>query len=202
MRLIKLKCDSCGSVLKVRDDQKKVTCEYCGFSFIVDDEVSRVEINENFKYTDEARLKESDVRSKELDYLYKDNKLKMFLDMFKNDNFVLVFMMVMIFVVGRIFSISASISEKKEDDRIVIPMDAKKYKGENYKHVVQQLEDAGFENVDAEPVYDLVTGWLTKDGEVEKVSIAGDTEFKEGEYFSEEDHVVVVYHTYKKNKKK
>lgn len=203
MKLVKLKCDSCGAVLEVKDGQKIVTCDYCGFSFIVDDEVKRMEINKNIKYTDEARIKESSLKEKEIDYFYKDNKLKIFLDIFKNDNFVLIFVFSLLLIVGGIFSIGASFSEKEEEkDRVVIPMDAKKYKGENYKQVVQQLKDVGFEDVDAEPIYDLVTGWLTKDGEVEKVSIAGDTEFEEGDYFKEDDHVIVMYHTYKKNKKK
>lgn len=44
---------------------------------------------------------------------------------------------------------------------------------------------------------DLVTGWITKDGEVYKVSIDGDSDFDEGDIFPEDAEVVVTYHTFK-----
>ena len=43
---------------------------------------------------------------------------------------------------------------------------------------------------------DLVTGFITKDGSVEKVSINGDSDFEEGDIFPEEAAVVVTYHTF------
>ena len=199
MKIIKLKCDSCGAVLKVNKELKNVTCNYCCSSFLLDDEIKRVEINKNIKYTDEAKLKEQYIKEKELDYIYRDNKLKMFFDLLKNEHFISTFLLIIIF--GALFLLH-SFAFGPDDNEIIIPLDAKKYKGENYKQVVQELTDAGFEDVDAELIYDIVTGWLTEDGEVEKVSIGGDTEFEEGEYASEDAHVVVTYHTYKKNKKK
>ena len=133
MKLVKLKCDNCGARIEANDQLKKVTCNYCGSTFFVDDEIQRVEINKNIKYTDEARIKENETRIKELEYKYKDDKLKKVLDLFKNDNFVVVFILIFLFVVHGIVSIGTMFSLKPKEDEVVIPLDAKKYKGENYE---------------------------------------------------------------------
>lgn len=86
---------------------------------------------------------------------------------------------------------------------VEVPLDAKNYKGENYEIVIKQLEAAGFENIDTEIIADLSNEFLKKDGKVENVSIAENTEFKKGTYFSKDSQVMVTYHTFKdKNKDK
>ena len=71
------------------------------------------------------------------------------------------------------------------------------YKGEQYEEVVQELEDLGFDNIETAQKKDLFTVWITKYGEVYKVSINGDSDFDEGDIFPEEAEVVVTYHTFK-----
>lgn len=66
----------------------------------------------------------------------------------------------------------------------------------NYQDVVAQFQEAGFTNVTTEPIPDLIIGWLTADGEVEEISIAGDTEFESGEHFDPAVAVIVRYHTF------
>lgn len=43
MKLIKLKCPSCGSNLEINKELKSFTCNYCGTTSLVDDEVIKVE---------------------------------------------------------------------------------------------------------------------------------------------------------------
>lgn len=43
MKLVELKCKNCGSLLKVEDGVKEVTCTYCHTSFILDDEVQHIQ---------------------------------------------------------------------------------------------------------------------------------------------------------------
>ena len=39
MKMVEIKCPSCGGKLKVEDSQTKlITCEYCGSQFLLDDE--------------------------------------------------------------------------------------------------------------------------------------------------------------------
>ena len=55
--------------------------------------------------------------------------------------------------------------------------------GENYQTVISQLEKTGFTNIKTKVLDDLITGWLTKDGEIEQVEINGDTEFSANDSF-------------------
>lgn len=69
--------------------------------------------------------------------------------------------------------------------------------GKNYEDVVTQFKSAGFTNVSAEADPDLVVGLLHDDGDVEEVSIDGDTDFESSEEFDPAVKVVIRYHTFK-----
>lgn len=85
------------------------------------------------------------------------------------------------------------------DNRVNMPSSSKKFEGVNYQEVVTQLQDAGFINVETEVLSDLVTGWTTKDGEVEKVSVDGDNLFSTDDKFPRDVNIVVTYHTFPDN---
>ena len=76
------------------------------------------------------------------------------------------------------------------------PMDASAYKGDNYKDVEQSFIAAGFENVQVSGMDDLVTGWITKEGSVEKIYINGNSEFSKGEKFPQDATVIISYHSF------
>lgn len=81
------------------------------------------------------------------------------------------------------------------------PITSKDGKGENYAEVTKQFEDAGFSNITYDIEYDIITGWLTDDGEVKSISINGDKDYSEYTDFRVDSEVVITYHTYAKNKK-
>ena len=68
--------------------------------------------------------------------------------------------------------------------------------------VIDEFENAGFVNVTTVVEYDIVTGWLTDDGEVKSVTINGDKKFDSYNEYRLDAEVVVTYHTLKKNKPK
>ena len=70
----------------------------------------------------------------------------------------------------------------------------------NYSDVVEAFEDAGFINITVNIEYDIITGWLTDDGEVESVTINGEKKFTEGSGFRPDAEIVITYHTLRKNK--
>jgi hypothetical protein len=72
----------------------------------------------------------------------------------------------------------------------------KKYKGENYQSARTELQAAGFTNIKIYVLDDLVNGWWTKDGEVEKVSVNGITDFNVATNFSKDAEIVITYHTF------
>ncbi|MBR2138331.1 MAG: hypothetical protein IJ966_03420 [Bacilli bacterium] len=51
MKLIKMKCESCGATLDVNKNLEKITCNYCGAEILIDDEATKV------KRVEDAKLK-------------------------------------------------------------------------------------------------------------------------------------------------
>ncbi|MGO4958167.1 DUF4839 domain-containing protein [Luteococcus sp. Sow4_B9] len=86
----------------------------------------------------------------------------------------------------------------EDPNQVAAPAAAKELKGKPHAEVEDQLERAGFTNVETEVREDLVTGWLTKDGEVEHVTIAGQDDYAKGKKYAPDAKVVVVYHTFPK----
>jgi Domain of unknown function (DUF4839) len=74
-------------------------------------------------------------------------------------------------------------------------------KGRDYKKVVKEFKENGFKNVSKKKQEDLITGWLTKDGEVESVSVDGDTDYSPDEWYSNDVEVVITYHTFPEEEK-
>ena len=80
------------------------------------------------------------------------------------------------------------------------PLTSKETKGMNYLDVIEEFENAGFVNVATVVEYDIVTGWLTDDGEVKSVTINGEKKFDSYDEYRLDAEVVVTYHALKKNK--
>lgn len=86
--------------------------------------------------------------------------------------------------------------DSEPDDRLKMPSSSRAYKGANYQDVINELKDAGFTNIETEVLDDLITGWLTKDGEVEQVEVDGDTTFSTDTKKPHDVKIVVTYHTF------
>lgn len=83
-----------------------------------------------------------------------------------------------------------------DEGKIAVNYSKEDLVGLDYADVKKKLEKQGFINIQLEPVGDLITGWITKDGEVEEVTINGGTDYKETSYYSPEVEIVIIYHTY------
>lgn len=68
--------------------------------------------------------------------------------------------------------------------------------GLNYNDVVSKFENAGFTNIKTEAIDDLITGWLTKDGDVEEVLVGGDVDYLSDKWMPVDTEVVIRYHTF------
>lgn len=79
------------------------------------------------------------------------------------------------------------------------PIISRDAKGTNYADVMDKFKDAGFVNVKTNVIYDIITGWVTDDGEVKFVTINGEEDFDTYDQFRPDAEVVITYHTYKKN---
>ena len=83
---------------------------------------------------------------------------------------------------------------------ITVPAASSSLYGENYKNVVTQFETAGFTNIELEEIKDIIFGLLVSDGDVEDVSINGETTFSKSDKFPPDAKVVITYHTYIESK--
>lgn len=86
-------------------------------------------------------------------------------------------------------------------DMVEAPAAGKDFEEQQYKVVVEDLEAAGFTNVETKAIEDLITGWMTKDGEVEDVKINGSKDFESGDRFAKDAKVVVRFHTFPEDDK-
>ena len=69
-------------------------------------------------------------------------------------------------------------------------------KGQNYNAVADDFKKNGFTNIKFEKIEDLITGWLTKEGEVEKVSVGGDENYSPDKWVAADTEVIIFYHAF------
>lgn len=77
-----------------------------------------------------------------------------------------------------------------------MPAPSSDYVGGHYEIAVDELESAGFTNVQTRALGDLVTGWLKNDGEVEKIRIEGSDSFSKGAWFPADTKILITYHSF------
>lgn len=77
-----------------------------------------------------------------------------------------------------------------------MPASSQDLVGEHFEVVVEELEGAGFTNIETRPLGDLITGWLKDDGEVEKIRIDGSNTFSKGKWFAADTKIVITYHSF------
>lgn len=103
-----------------------------------------------------------------------------------------------LWVLGTITSIVDAHEQKQAQNagKVNPPISSSEIGSQNYKTLLSQFESAGFMNISTEKIEDLVTGWLTKDGEVEEIQIGEKTRFSKSDYFSPRTEVIIRYHTF------
>lgn len=69
----------------------------------------------------------------------------------------------------------------------------------NYEDVEKQFKEIGFLNVEVEPIEDLITGWIIKDGQIEEVTISDSSSFSTDDLFFADALVKIKYHTFSSN---
>jgi hypothetical protein len=79
------------------------------------------------------------------------------------------------------------------------PLTSKDAKGTNYNDVVNNFNNSGFVNIKTNVLYDIITGWVTDDGEVKSITINGEEDFNTFDQFRPDAEVIITYHTYTKN---
>lgn len=88
-------------------------------------------------------------------------------------------------------------NSNKHEGKAKTPSGSKIQKGRDYNKVVDDFKSKGFKNIKTEKLEDLITGLMTKDGDVEEVSVGGDVNYSADEWISADAEVIIKYHTFK-----
>ena len=211
--MIKIKCPNCGADIQLQEGNAVSFCPECGKKLISKkkkESNSKAEIlksrlslekekMETEKDIELERIQSAEnVKQKELDL--KRERLR-HVESEKKRRFIVTLIIAFVAVIGGVIIIprvghSFNKMVESENNKIRVPASAKKYRGENYKEVVKELTDAGFENIEAEPVKSKVKGRLRKN-KIKSISIAGIDDFDEDTRFDKTDQIRIFYHTNK-----
>lgn len=99
-----------------------------------------------------------------------------------------------LFLVVATAACSGSGSDREGEAQM--PASSSAYLGEHFEIAVEELESAGFTNVQTKALGDLITGWLKDDGEVEKIRIDGSNSFSKGAWFPADTKILITYHSF------
>lgn len=83
---------------------------------------------------------------------------------------------------------------------ISVPYSARQCKNSNYLEVGDELQRMGFSEIYEHPIRDLTTGWIKPNGSIERITIAGNADFKKNDVFAYDEKIVIEYHTFKSAK--
>lgn len=207
MQLVKATCDNCHAQLDIDLDNLKMFCPYCGQKLLMDidgmdkvlgakEETKRTVITEGEQTKRVSISEEEQTRRLQMEYDFKtqqvkrdDNKLKIGL---------LVLLGILVLCLGIVgFSSLYNRQQHNKKNEVQLTFSSKELKGENYEDVVRRLETLGFNDIELLEDDDIVLGVFSDDGDVEKVTIAGNSSFEIGQWFSTDSKVVITYHTRK-----
>lgn len=80
---------------------------------------------------------------------------------------------------------------------LAVPFSDKEAKKLDYLEAANELKDAGFVNIELVPIKDLIFGWLTKDGEIEEITISNMEKYTTEDKFRPDVDIIIYYHTFR-----
>ena len=95
-----------------------------------------------------------------------------------------------------LLALAACGDSKTHEGEAKTPSGSSIQNGRNYLDVITNFEKKGFINIKTEVIDDLITGWMTKDGEVESVSVDGNADYSPDRWYPNDVEVIITYHTF------
>lgn len=199
-------CTQCSGEMTVDPSLEKAFCQYCGTSFLVEKAINNYNVQQaNIERVETVNIHHNHNQPGLLDSFFsfveqqqvrKDEKKRLEEVKRKRDDKVTLIMLLILMPILILSFISLGANEEpSHDGEARTPGESSDFKGEDYRDVVSEFEENGFTNIETEKLDDLITGWVTKDGEVELVSVDGDVEYSTG-WYPENVEVVITYHTF------
>ncbi|SEL86035.1 hypothetical protein SAMN04487770_11946 [Butyrivibrio sp. ob235] len=215
IQFLSVKCPECGANLSIENGRESAFCSYCGAKVIVNNENEHI-----YRNIDEARIKEAEtdrlIKLKQLEMEEKESvSQKVFIILWLAATAILL----LIGIVGMAIHNSGMglcillamnvgcigvlvlLTKNKNKRRIiagtneaVISSAMADNSNKNYNSIAMLFRGAGFSNVKVVPLHDLNVFNQMKNGQVESVTIDGNSEFEEGDVFSKNASVLITYH--------
>ena len=190
MKLRKTNCPNCGGILDlhVNENCERVFCPYCGQQYQVEKRRREIVVQKDIHITNH-KIDEADIiRAKAESYKAK-SRWKVFALILALP--VIAFCAFFVYDVFEIDEyIEKYVAEKQGKVHAGWYWD---YTGMQYQAVEQYFYEMGFENISLIDMDDA-NGKERKDGIVDTISINGDSNFGEEDYFSLSDKVIIMYH--------
>ncbi len=224
--LVPAKCTQCGANLKVNPEIKTAKCKFCGTSFLVDEGIKNLDIeNLNVKnaenITVNKKIKINKKGTLESVLSHYENKKRMEMEerererkereakaerirkggfkalILENMNVVVPLLLFIISLSFLMMLSSKDHSEKtSKPNAIEMPLSSSEIIGADLDYVKNELEYAGFKNIKSIPMKDLSLGILKKEGEIEKINVDGSKIFSSGEKFDKNSKIIISYHSF------
>lgn len=224
-KLVPAICTQCSGSVEVDPSQEKATCKYCGTSYFVKhainsynvqhaniERIESINIHNNKrgavesvldfieKQQDKKQQKEEEEKRRiEEEKRKQEEQLQeiinqIFNKKYRKRNLIMIgAVAIFIFIIG----MSGATREKpSHDGEARTPGGSSYHQGRDFKDVVSDFEENGFTNIKIEELEDLITGWLTKDGEVESVSVDGSIDYSANSWYPNDVEVIITYHTF------
>lgn len=109
----------------------------------------------------------------------------------KKKRITIIFVVILILILAYFWG-----GDDSHEGESMTPSKSSEMRGLDFETVEESFKANGFSNIKLEKIEDLITGWLTKDGEVEEVSVGGDTGYTSGSWVSADTEVIIRYHTF------
>lgn len=224
-KLVPAICTQCNGSVEVDPSQEKTSCKYCGTSFFVEhainsynvqhaniERVESINIHNNKrgavesvlnfienqqnkkqqKEEEEKRRLEEEKRKQEEQL--REIKNQIFNKKYRKRNLITIgAVAIFIFIISMM---GANREKPSHDGEAKTPGGSSYHQGRDFKDVVSDFENNGFTNIKIEKLEDLITGWLTKDGEVESVSVDGSIDYSANSWYPNDAEVIITYHTF------
>lgn len=111
---------------------------------------------------------------------------------------ITLILIAIILIIIATLNILSGCTERESDGKIHMPFGGNDYNEMNYQDAIHILEGAGFTNVKAEALGDMIVGLLHKEGEIKTIKVAGSDVFSKDSKYLPDTEIIVKYHSYPK----
>ena len=196
MNLKQLECPACGGDIKMDVNGKNsIFCPFCGKQLAVESNRKEVNVNIHKRYTNDAAVaREKRLEREHRQQLNAEYKRQEDISDAKIFKYMFIFMgVVFICMFGAIGIMNLSKMHAKNSGYIKVGKSSFWMRGDDYKTLSTKLEAAGFTNITTVDLDDA--GFiLNKADTVESVTIDGESDFEEDDYFPPDAKIVITYH--------